>query len=151
MKPIALVLAVLMALFALVQLDDPDGLRWASLYSAVALALALAALRPAWLRGAPGRVALLALIGLLGVLLVLLWPEQRGFWRREVWWEEETAREGLGIAIALLAALVALPAAFGRAPTRTAARAAVEPAPDTDAENPPDAAGSPVDRSVVER
>ena len=107
-------LAVLMALFALVQLNDPDGVRWALGYGAVALALAVAALRPERLRGAAGRALLAVLLVSLAVLVVLQWPQQGTFWRRDVWWQEETAREGMGLMIALLAALFALPVAFAR-------------------------------------
>ena len=115
MKILRTVLATVMALFALVQLNDPDALVWTLVYAVVALALLLAAWRPDTLRGPFGRAATAALlIGLLG-LVVLRWPEQGAFWRREVWWEEETAREGLGVMIAFLAALFAVPRSRMRA------------------------------------
>ena len=98
-----------MALFALVQLNDPDALGWVLVYAGVAAALLLAAWRPNALRGPLGRAAIAALLLGLLALVVLSWPEQGAFWRREVWWEEETAREGMGVMIALLAALFALP------------------------------------------
>ena len=34
--------------------------------------------------------------------VVYFWPETPGFWRMEVWWETETAREGMGMTIAML-------------------------------------------------
>lgn len=98
-----------MVLFALVQLNDPDALGWTLVYALVALALLLAAWRPDTLRGPFGRASLVALLAGLLVLVALLWPEQGAFWRREVWWEEESAREGMGVMIAFVAALFALP------------------------------------------
>ena len=111
-----------MVLFALVQLNDPDALVWMPVYALVALALLLAAWRPDALRGPFGRASLAALLVGLLVLVALRWPEQGAFWRREVWWEEETAREGMGLMIAFLAALFAVP--FPR--DRTAKRARSE-------------------------
>jgi hypothetical protein len=35
------------------------------------------------------------------------WPQAPEFWRREVWWETETAREGMGVMIATVVLAVA--------------------------------------------
>ena len=40
------------------------------------------------------------------VATVWYWPAEEGFWRQEVWWESETAREGMGIMIVTGALLV---------------------------------------------
>ena len=123
--PCALLLA-LMLLFAAVQHDDPDGALWAALYAVPAAAMLAVLVRPAALASGAGRAALgLALAG-LGLVTWTLWPEQSGFWRREVWWEEEAVREGLGAAVALAVTAVALPFAR-RSPSasRSAARDAV--------------------------
>ena len=38
-----------------------------------------------------------------------MWPTEAGFWQREVWWNSELAREGMGMMIVTLAlAVVAL-------------------------------------------
>ena len=111
--PCALLLG-LMLLFAAVQYNDPDGPLWAALYAVPAAAMLAALVRPSSLAGGPGRAALgLALAG-LGAATWALWPEQSGFWRREVWWEEEAAREGLGAAVALAVTAAALPFARRR-------------------------------------
>ena len=34
------------------------------------------------------------------------WPTTPGWWRQEVWWETETAREGMGMMIVLVVVLV---------------------------------------------
>ena len=51
------------------------------------------------------------LLGLCLVLAILgtifYWPQTPGFWRMEVWWETEAAREGMGMMIATLAVGVA--------------------------------------------
>ena len=112
MKVLRTVLAALMLAFASVQLNDPDGFRWTVLYAAVGVALAIAAWRGRWLDGSPGRLLSLLLVATLVALLVLRWPGEVGFWRKEIWWESETAREGMGLAIALLASLFVLPVAF---------------------------------------
>jgi hypothetical protein len=39
--------------------------------------------------------------------VVFYWPQVPGFWHKEVWWNEETAREGMGVMAALVVLLVA--------------------------------------------
>ena len=34
------------------------------------------------------------------------WPTTPGFWRQDVWWETETAREGMGIMIVAIVMIV---------------------------------------------
>ena len=120
MKIACTLLLGLMLLFAGVQHDDPDGALWAAIYAVPACAMAVAVLRPALLATVPGRACLgLALAG-LAIGTALAWPEQAGFWRRDVWWEQESAREGMGLAIALAVTAVALP--FARRPADAATR-----------------------------
>ncbi len=38
---------------------------------------------------------------------VYFWPRMPGFWRHEIWWEEETAREGMGMMIVVMFLLTA--------------------------------------------
>ena len=113
------VLAALLLLFAAVQHNDPDGASWAAAYGLAALWCALAAARPGamrrpWARAALGLSVLAALVG-----VAWFWPEAPGWWRGEVWWETETAREGMGVMIVALALL---------APARVALRRATAPA-----------------------
>ena len=114
MKIPCIALLALMLLFAALQYNDPDGLAWAALYAVPAAALLAALLRPALLATLPGRLVLGAALVGLGIGTALFWPEQAGFWRRDVWWEEETAREGMGMAAALAATAAALPFALRR-------------------------------------
>ena len=128
MKITCALLLALMLLFAAVQHDDPDGALWAAVYAVPAAAMLAALARPALLATGPGRAALGLALAALAVGTWMLWPERDGFWRREVWWEEETVREGLGMAVALAVTAVALP--FARRPAPGAApRSASEPTP----------------------
>lgn len=89
-----------MIAFAAVQYNDPDVLVWATIYLIPAIWSMLAAFRPNAIRSAPGRALLWAstLAGLVGV--VYYWPTMPGFWHKDVWRVEETAREGMGMMIA---------------------------------------------------
>jgi hypothetical protein len=40
--------------------------------------------------------------------VIFYWPTMPGFWRKEVFMAEETAREGMGVMIALMVLLTAL-------------------------------------------
>ena len=120
MKILRIVLLVLMVAFALVQLNDPDGAWWMAVYGAVALMLALAVWRRSWVAGPFGRLASLSLVAALVVLVILHWPQESGFWHADVWWETETAREGMGLMSALFASLFVLPVALGGARRRPA-------------------------------
>ena len=106
------VLLLLMLLFAAVQWNDPDGLAWAALYAVPGSAMGIALVRPGLLATGPGRAALGVVLAGLALGTWLAWPEQAGFWRRDVWWEQETAREGMGMAVALLVTAAALPFAL---------------------------------------
>ena len=107
-------LLALMLLFAALQYNDPDGLAWAALYAVPVAALLAALLHPALLATPLGRAALGVALAGLGIGTALCWPEQAGFWRRDVWWQEETAREGMGMAVALAATAATLPFALRR-------------------------------------
>lgn len=107
-------LAGLMALFAAAQANDPDGALWGAVYGATALWCALAAARPGALRRGP--VFALLILSLLAALAgaAAFWPDTPGWWRREVWWETETAREGMGLMVVALTLLA--PVAVARRP-----------------------------------
>lgn len=102
-------LAALLALFALAQVNDPDGALWAAVYGAAAAWCALAAVRPGALRRRPVRALLAMSLLAAAAGAIALWPDAPGWWRREVWWQTETAREGMGlmiVALTLLAPMV---------------------------------------------
>ena len=112
LKLVAGLLLLLMLAFIGVQWNDPDGLAWAVIYGLPAVLMLIVLLRPGLLTTSLGRIALACiLIGLL-IATIHAWPEQPAFWTREVWWEEETAREGMGLMIALLVSAVAIPSAI---------------------------------------
>ena len=51
--------------------------------------------------------ALLALAG-----TAWFWPTEAGFWRQDVWWESEPAREGMGMMIITVFLLAPIVTAF---------------------------------------
>lgn len=111
MKPVQivqLVLAFLMLVFAIVQINDPDPLLWILIYSLVALVLAFSAF------GKRNMVAFWALVVCIVIPMVMLAP---GFWHWLIYEPAEDllygmspdrmyieeSREFLGLLIALLA------------------------------------------------
>jgi hypothetical protein len=109
MRVLCGILALVLALFAAVQWNDPDVLFWAAAYGAGAVWCGVAAWRPTLLRSGPAR-GLLAISLALGVWgVVAFWPPAERWWAIEVWWPEqsgETSREGMGMMV-LFAALLA--------------------------------------------
>jgi hypothetical protein len=99
---------LLMIAFAAVQYNDPDVLVWATIYLIPAAWALLAAFRPRLVRARAGKSLLWAstLAGLVGV--IYYWPTMPGFWHKEVWRVEETAREGMGMMIAFAVLLAVL-------------------------------------------
>ncbi len=108
MRILNAVLCLMMILFIVVQFNDPDGPFWAVIYVVPALWAGLIAIKSAHI---VGRIAFSILsacvVGGL-VMTVFYWPRTPGFWKQEVWWETETAREGMGIMIATMVLLVAM-------------------------------------------
>jgi hypothetical protein len=97
MKYLFAILALLMALFAAVQYNDPDGPLWMLLYGVPAIWAGIAWLRPRLLVGTGSLVLLSACLMAGLVLVVILWPPAEEWWRTEVWWESEASREGMGL------------------------------------------------------
>ena len=98
-------LALLMLLAVLVQYNDPDGPLWMAYYGVPALWAIIAALRPSLLKR---RIVspLLTLSLISGIALTIWhWPSAAGWWQKEVWWESEESREGMGMMIATLVLL----------------------------------------------
>ena len=92
-------LALVLALFAIVQYNDPDFLFWFVVYGAGAVWCAAAAARPVWLRRPPVRTLLGASLGAAVFGVVYFWPTDNAFWQKSVWWESEGAREGMGMMV----------------------------------------------------
>ena len=114
MKILNIALCVLLLLFVAVQYNDPDGPLWMVIYGVPALWAALAAFRPAALgRGLPAALLGLCLLAALAAT-AYYWPTVPGWWHQEVWWQEETAREGMGVMLVLLTLAVACATAWRR-------------------------------------
>lgn len=107
MRVINAILSLILILFVAVQYNDPDFLYWMPVYAIPAGWTAFAAYRPARLRAPRAALPLGACIVLAAIGTVLHWPAEAGFWQREVWWESETAREGMGLMVVTLALLFA--------------------------------------------
>ena len=112
MRWLNFLLALVMIGFAAVQYNDPDWYLWVVYYSVPAFWALVAGFRHRLLQRMQWLGALWACVaGLIG-LVIYYWPTMPGFWRKEVWWQEETAREGMGLMIALAVLLVALFTAY---------------------------------------
>ena len=100
MKYVFAVLALIMLLFAAVQVNDPDGPLWMAFYGVPAIWAALAWIRPRLIAGTMPVVLLGGCLVAGLVLVVVLWPPADEWWRTEVWWESEASREGMGLMLA---------------------------------------------------
>ena len=118
MRYLLLALCALMVLFAVVQYNDPDGLWWGAIYMIPAIFAAVAALWPATLGSGAGRISIMAAIAGAIVGMVHYWPQTTEFWRVDVWWHTETAREGMGMMIVLVVLAISYFAARARSPIR---------------------------------
>ena len=96
------ILAALMLLFAVVQYNDPDAVFWIGVYGLSAIWCALAALGSPVLSFGPVRI--LFTLSLLGAIagVVWFWPTVAEWWKQEIWWNVETAREGMGMMIVVV-------------------------------------------------
>ena len=107
MKYINLFFCAMMILFIVVQYNDPDGPMWAVIYSVPAVWAGLAAFRLQHLFGPRSMVLLGASLLAAFALTAYYWPTTENFWVTEVYWETETAREGMGMMIATFVLVVA--------------------------------------------
>ena len=107
MRWLSALLAVLMLVFIVVQYNDPDGVKWMFIYAVPMLWAAVAALRPSLLLNKPATILLLGFMVLSAAAMFYYWPRTPGWWKSEVWWEVETAREGMGMMIVLFVLIVA--------------------------------------------
>ncbi len=106
MRVLSGVLALLLLLFALAQHNDPDGLFWIAAYGIPGLWALGLTLIPSRLRGmGPSVVFMICMIAaFFGVYY--FWPQANEWWRQEVWWYNEAAREGMGLMIVAAAFLI---------------------------------------------
>ena len=107
MRIVNIVFVILLILFAGVQYNDPDGLFWALVYGVGALWCGLAAFKSGiFVKTSPFLLYIASFVAaIFGV--IWFWPTTPNWWTQDVWWETETAREGMGmmiLAISLLAA-----------------------------------------------
>jgi predicted membrane channel-forming protein YqfA (hemolysin III family) len=121
MRILNIVLGIVLVGFAAVQYNDPDVWLWAVLYLVPALWIFAVTFRRQRVAQSIGALrALQATVALYVVAVVVYWPQVPEFWRQDVWMNEETAREGMGVMIALGALLAALLHARRGAADRTA-------------------------------
>lgn len=101
------VLCLLLILFTAVQYNDPDYLLWGLIYGTGAIFAGFAAFRPGLF--ASSRVTTVFALCLTASLggLYFYWPTTPNWWMQDVWWETETAREGMGMMILVAAMLFA--------------------------------------------
>ncbi len=116
MRYVHIVLGLLMVAFAAVQYNDPDALLWIVIYLIPAAWAFAAAFRPAQVRSLAGERLLWASVAIGAATTVFYWPTMPNFWLKDVWWVEETAREGMGVMIAFAVLLVVLANALLRKP-----------------------------------
>ncbi len=106
MKYINLLICILMLLFIAVQYNDPDGPMWMLIYSVPALWAGLAFFRKPLFDALLAKKLMLLSLTAAVVGMVYFWPTTSHWWASEVWWETETAREGMGMMIATAALLI---------------------------------------------
>jgi len=107
MRYLNIVLGILMLAFVAVQYNDPDGPIWMAIYAVPAIWAFLAAFRLPLLQTSTGSRLLWLSIAAAVAATLYYWPQMPGFWHQEVWWNEETAREGMGVMMLLAVLLVA--------------------------------------------
>ena len=114
MRWVHVLLALAMVAFAAVQLNDPDAPLWIAYYAVPAFWALMAAFRQRLLYRMRWLGALWACVAGWVALVVYYWPTAPGFWRVAVWMNDEPAREGMGLMIALGVLMVALFSAYRR-------------------------------------
>jgi len=114
MRYVLILPGLLMVAFAAVQYNDPDALLWATIYLVPAAWCFAVAFRPARVQSLAGERLLWASVAVGAALTVFYWPTMPEFWRKDVWWVEETAREGMGMMIAFAVLLAVLATALLR-------------------------------------
>lgn len=106
MKYINLVICILMLLFIVVQYNDPDGPMWMGIYAVPAVWAGLAFFNMPMLQKPLAQILQLVSIVAAVAGMVYLWPSTPRWWASEVWWETETAREGMGMMIVTVGLII---------------------------------------------
>lgn len=106
MRVLNAILMMLMILFIAVQYNDPDGSLWMAIYAVPAVWTAIAVFQRPLLGNKVVIILLIATILAAIIGLVYFWPTTPGWWQQEVWWETETAREGMGMMITTVVLMV---------------------------------------------
>lgn len=99
MRIVNIVLCLLMLLFIAVQYNDPDGPLWMAIYAIAAIWTAIAAFRRSLLGNRFVHLLLMMCIAAAIAGMLYFWPATPGWWKKEVWWEVESVREGMGMMI----------------------------------------------------
>lgn len=99
MRYVFFILMCLMILFAGVQYNDPDGLMWMGVYLIPAVWSAIAAFWQRAFEYASTTFMLSSSIAASVVGVYWFWPLTPRFWTKDVWYNVETAREGMGLMI----------------------------------------------------
>ena len=116
MRYLHILLGLLMAAFAAVQYNDPDAPLWIAIYLVPAAWAFAAAFRPAKLRTLAGERLLWVTLAVAAGTMVFYWPQAPEFWRKDVWWHDEEAREGMGVMIGFAVLVVVLATSLLRKP-----------------------------------
>ncbi len=106
MRIVCGIAAVVMVLFVLVQINDPDPLLWMSIYAAAAFWAGVGALRPELLARPAWRSVYLVSLAAAAVGLAWFWPRTPQWWVVGTWWENEESREGMGMMLVLATMLL---------------------------------------------
>lgn len=101
MRYVNIPLGLVMVVFAAVQYNDPDALLWIVIYLIPAAWAFAAAFRLPSVRSPRGTVLLSVTLAAALATTAYYWPQAPGFWRKDVWWVDEEAREGMGVLVAL--------------------------------------------------
>ena len=116
MRYVNMLLGLVMVAFAAAQYNDPDALLWIVIYLVPAAWAFAAAFWLPQVRSLAGTLLLWLSVAVGVGTTVFYWPATPGFWRKEVWWVEETVREGMGMMAVLGVVLVVLATALLRKP-----------------------------------
>lgn len=88
-----------------VQYNDPDGLIWMFFYGIPALWCALVFFKLNIFSYVWVRLMLIGCIAASMAGVIHFWPLMPQFWTKQVWINEETAREGMGMMIVVIVLL----------------------------------------------
>lgn len=99
-------LLVLMILFGAVQYNDPDGLLWMGIYAVPAFWCGMGLFWSSIFQFKTVSALLWVSVLMSVVGVIYFWPLTPQFWTKEVWYNVETAREGMGLMIVFAVLLV---------------------------------------------